>query len=232
VQEIENGSPTVNYIRTLNIDEPLARINAIGGAVRYYHADALGSIIGLSDETGQEVTQYVYDPFGNVTISGEASDNPFQYTGRENDGTGLYYYRARYFSPELQRFISEDPIGFEGGTVNLYEYVQNTPINLTDPLGLASCIGGCHPGRIGNPYVSPSPPQPDPSVLIPEPPAPPPGSGCGCELKKFIKIWQCNTKYSIEYHRCVQGVIVSRDCYKRAEENWKRCLDDANKMCK
>ncbi|MGE5894357.1 MAG: RHS repeat-associated core domain-containing protein [bacterium] len=55
-------------------------------------------------------TQYTYDPFGNVTISGEASDNPFQYTGRENDGTGLYYYRARYYSPDMQRFISEDPI--------------------------------------------------------------------------------------------------------------------------
>jgi RHS repeat-associated protein len=55
-------------------------------------------------------TTYSYDPFGAVTISGETSDNPFQYTGRENDGTGLYYYRARYYSPELQRFISEDPI--------------------------------------------------------------------------------------------------------------------------
>ena len=63
VQEIESGSPTVNYIRTLNIDEPLASINATSGLVRYYHADALGKIIGLSDETGQEVTQYTYDPF-------------------------------------------------------------------------------------------------------------------------------------------------------------------------
>jgi YD repeat-containing protein len=96
VQEIEDGLPSVNYIRTLNIDEPLAKIQ-LNGTVRYYQADALGSIIAITDETGAVKTQYAYDPFGNVTISGEASDNPFQYTGRENDGTGgivgsgLYY---------------------------------------------------------------------------------------------------------------------------------------------
>jgi len=135
VQEIENGIPAVNYIRTLNIDEPLARIKA-DGSVRYYQTDALGSVIALTDEMGVARTKYSYDPFGNVTISGEASDNPFQYTGRENDGTGLYFYRARYYSPELQRFISEDPIGFAGGTLNLYEYVGNNPVNFVDPLGL------------------------------------------------------------------------------------------------
>ena len=48
------------------------------------------------------------------------SDNPFQYTGRENDSTGFYYYRARYYAPELQRFVSEDPIRFRSGDVNFY----------------------------------------------------------------------------------------------------------------
>jgi len=57
-------------------------------------------------------------------------------TGRENDGTGLYYYRARYYSPTLQRFISEDPIGFAGGDVNFYAYVGNNPIRYIDPRGL------------------------------------------------------------------------------------------------
>ena len=86
VQEIENGVVSANYIRTLNIDEPLARLKA-DGTVRYYQTDALGSIIALTDESGAIRTQYAYDPYGNVTITGEPSDNPFQYTGRENDGT-------------------------------------------------------------------------------------------------------------------------------------------------
>ena len=133
IQEIQTGVPSANYIRTLNIDEPLARITQ--SAVRFYMTDALGSVIALTDENGVVKTTYSYDPFGNVSISGEASDNPFQYTGRENDGTGLYYYRARYYSPELQRFISEDPIGLAGG-INLYSYVGNNPVNKKDPLGL------------------------------------------------------------------------------------------------
>ncbi len=134
VQEIENGTVTANYIRTLNIDEPLARIKS-DGTIRYYQQDAFGSVVGLTTENGQLATTYHYDPFGNTTVVGEPSDNPFQYTGRENDGTGLYYYRARYYSPELQRFISEDPVGFEGGDANLFAYVGNNPVNWIDPEG-------------------------------------------------------------------------------------------------
>lgn len=63
------------------------------------------------------------------------SSNTFQYTGRENDGNGLYYYRARYYSPVLNRFISQDPIWFRGG-INSYTYVLDSPPNFTDPLGL------------------------------------------------------------------------------------------------
>ncbi|MBI5043378.1 MAG: hypothetical protein HZC10_06035 [Nitrospirae bacterium] len=146
VQEIENGAVAVNYIRTLNIDEPLARIQS-DGTVRYYQTDALGSVIALTDDAGAIRTQYSYDPYGNTTISGEISDNPFQYTGRENDGTGLYYYRARYYSPELQRFISEDPARFSGG-INFYAYVENNPSNYIDPHGLLAqnCSSlGCIP---------------------------------------------------------------------------------------
>lgn len=51
-------------------------------------------------------------------------------------GQGCNYYRARYYHPALQRFISEDPIGFNGGDVNLYAYVANNPISRIDPLGL------------------------------------------------------------------------------------------------
>ncbi|MBI5747840.1 MAG: RHS repeat-associated core domain-containing protein, partial [Nitrospinae bacterium] len=136
IQEIQ-GSNKTNYIRTLNIDEPLARIKA-DGTIRHYKTDALGSVIALVDDAGAVKTTYTYDPFGNVTISGEASDNPFQYTGRENDNTGLYYYRARYYSPELQRFISEDPIGLDGGDINFFAYVWNSPQNWIDPYGLSN----------------------------------------------------------------------------------------------
>ncbi len=54
---------------------------------------------------------------------------------------GLYYMRARYYDPEVGRFISEDPIGFAGGDVNLYAYVSGNPINYVDPLGLWQYLG-------------------------------------------------------------------------------------------
>ena len=63
--------------------------------------------------------------------------NPYTFTGRRYDPeTGLYYYRARYYDPKLGRFISRDPIGFEGSKWNLYEYVKAKPTVLTDPTGL------------------------------------------------------------------------------------------------
>jgi type VI secretion system secreted protein VgrG len=65
----------------------------------------------------------------------------YTFTGREWDKeTGLYYYRARYYDPMEGRFISKDPIGFDGGDVNLYGYVGNNPENLTDPSGLAATL--------------------------------------------------------------------------------------------
>lgn len=62
-------------------------------------------------------------------------------------GTGLYYYRARYYSPTLKRFISEDPIGFSSGDVNFYAYVGNSPTNFIDPLGLVLTPEQCAAAR-------------------------------------------------------------------------------------
>jgi RHS repeat-associated protein len=129
----ETGGSTVTYLRGLNIDEPFVRQGATN---EYYHAEALGSAMALTDGAGASQTTYRYEPFGNTAASGTTTTNPFQYTNRENDGTGLYYLRARYYSPKLQRFVSEDPIGLFGGDTNLYAYVLNNPTRFVDPLGL------------------------------------------------------------------------------------------------
>ena len=78
---------------------------------------------------------YAYSPYGEATTLGPDGGNPLQYTGRENDGTGLYYYRARYYDPVLKQWLSEDPIGLAGG-INLRQYINSNPISFTDPLGL------------------------------------------------------------------------------------------------
>jgi RHS repeat-associated protein len=91
--------------------------------------------------------EHTYEPFGTTTTTG-STGNAFQYTGRENDGTGLYYYRARYYHPGLQRFISEDPIGFAGGDANPYAYVRNNPLLFVDPSGHVINLAGAGVGAL------------------------------------------------------------------------------------
>ncbi|MDI6800834.1 MAG: RHS repeat-associated core domain-containing protein [Thermodesulfovibrionales bacterium] len=210
----QSGAATANYIRTLNIDEPLTRIK--GSTIRHYVTDALGSVIGLTDDTGVLKTTYTYDPFGNVTVSGESSDNPFQYTGRENDGTGLYYYRARYYSPELQRFISEDPIRLVGG-INLYAYVGNNPVNKIDPMGLAAA----------NPIIT------NPTTNNWPPPLP--GDWCEtkCYLVLFNDILWCNIAWSANYLHDPRNAEPARqwntDCKQTAYNKYNSCIDACKK---
>ncbi len=84
---------------------------------------------------------YSYPPFGSTGSASTSSPNKFRYTGREaSDNTGLYYYRARYYSPSQSRFIQEDPLGLAAGP-NVYAYVNNDPIDLIDPLGLCGTSG-------------------------------------------------------------------------------------------
>ena len=87
------------------------------------------------------MTELAYAPFGETSVSDLPSSSPVQFIGRENDGTGLYYYRARYYDPVRSRFVSEDPIGFAGG-INGYRYVRNAPLRFRDPSGLLTVIGG------------------------------------------------------------------------------------------
>jgi RHS repeat-associated protein len=149
VQELVGGNPTANILNGSRIDEP--HQCSCNGANNTLLPDALGNVLALGDALDATQTQYTYDAFGNTTSNGVPSSNNSQYTGRENDGTGLYYYRARYYSPALQRFISEDPIGFDGGDLNLYAYVGNDPINASDPFGtIAPAVGVCIGGALAN----------------------------------------------------------------------------------
>ena len=152
VQEKNGATVTANLMTGFGIDEFFTRTDGMG--VRALLSDALGSTIALGDGTGTLQTQYTYEPFGVVTQIGAASTTSYKFTGREDDGSGLMYYRARYYQPRLQRFISEDPIGFASGDYNLYAYLGNNPVNDVDPLGRTKGgkqnIAVTHNGRVLN----------------------------------------------------------------------------------
>jgi RHS repeat-associated protein len=137
VQELAGGTPVTNLLSG-GVDEIFQRTDASGA--RILLTDALGSALALADNTGTTQTQYTYEPFGATSASGSTSGNAIQYTGRENDGTGLYYVRARFYGPASARFIREDQLGFLGGDVNFYTYVFANPINYTDPFGLSVLV--------------------------------------------------------------------------------------------
>jgi RHS repeat-associated protein len=136
-EQNSSNTATANMLTGLGIDQTFSR-QVVGGATSSLLTDALGSTIGLGDANGAIQTSYTYEPFGGVTSSGATNTNSYQFTGRENDGsTGLYFYRARYYNPTFGRFISEDPLAFPGGPdPNLYSYVGNDPVSLSDPFGL------------------------------------------------------------------------------------------------
>jgi RHS repeat-associated protein len=188
IEAVDNsGNVLARYTQGPGTDQPLAELRS--GTTSYYELDGLGSVSSLSNSAATLANTYTYDSFGKVIGSTGSLVNPFQYTGRESDPeTGLNYYRFRYYDPNSGRFLSEDPITFEGG-IDFYSYVRNHPSDYVDPFGLARRLPGPPGGRSG----FPPPPVPNP---IPNPIAsayaaykqctgPNPWKGCSIDSPHF-----------------------------------------------
>jgi RHS repeat-associated protein len=102
-----------------------------GSDMTYRLTDGLGSTVNLADEDGEPIGSYEYDVFGNVRAQDDA-ETEFSFAGEQSDPNGLDFLRARYYDPEIGRFLSGDPLG--GG----YTYASNNPVNMTDPSGMCS----------------------------------------------------------------------------------------------
>jgi RHS repeat-associated protein len=141
-QEDGSFNLAMKYLHGPGIDEPIKGFGRDFNET--YYADGLGSIVKVERDNG-EFFNLVYDSFGRMTVFdkehqkvtlGKDSLLTYGYTGREIDAeSGFNYYRARYYSPEIGRFVSEDPILHSKGELNSYRYVLNSPHKFVDPTG-------------------------------------------------------------------------------------------------
>jgi RHS repeat-associated protein len=125
--------------------EPTLETTTVTEVALGYHRNQQYSITAMTTSTGAVAERYAYTAYGQPTIlnasgtvlTSSAVGNRYSYTGREWDETlGLHHFRARWMSPLAGRFLTRDPIGFEGSPFDLYESLESSPLEHTDPLGL------------------------------------------------------------------------------------------------
>jgi RHS repeat-associated protein len=129
--------PSTRYFHGTNVDQVLAQESS--NTTTWLLSDQIGTTRDLVNNSGALLNHFTYDSFGTQTGStpNATVDTRYKFTGREfDDETGDYFYRSRYYDPEVGRFLGEDAIGFGGGDANLYRYVGNDPINGSDPFGM------------------------------------------------------------------------------------------------
>ena len=218
IASTHNGVTTIYITDPLGLNNVAAEYNGAGDLIArydhgygllcrtdpadvttYYAFDAIGSTSEVTDPNGDVLNSYSYDPFGISLAKTETVANPFEYVGRfgvMEEGNGLHFMRARFYDAGLGRFLSQDPIGLEGGDINLYKYALNNPVSFIDPSGFTpppKPPSGQRPsppsGQKSTPLPpseggsAPAPPPPSESgsgpVTPPPPPPPPPPDGGG-----------------------------------------------------
>ncbi len=130
------------------MDKPVVRkttgTSGTSGTVSYFHRNQQYSIVALTDSSGNVSERYAYTAYRQPTflyrsgsqISNSAISNRYTYTAREWDATlGMHHFRTRWMSGLTGRFLTRDPIGFDGSEWGLYEYGRSSPIDFIDPNG-------------------------------------------------------------------------------------------------
>lgn len=147
VENATNNVPVAFYVYGIGLAERIT----LDGQITTYHFNIQGSTIALTDSGANITVSYAYDTFGVLSNSEGDSPQPYRFLGRYgifDDSGGLLYARARYFSPQLGRFLTKDPVmakDYDNQGLNRYCYALNNPLRFVDPSGLTA-----HEGQFQN----------------------------------------------------------------------------------
>jgi RHS repeat-associated protein len=159
---VQGAKPGAEFVKLVNnVPEDAAKQTPISNPEKklFYHNDHLGGVNVITDISGTRVQLNEYDPWGKVSRTEGNVDPEKRFTGQILDPeSGLYYYGARYYDPELARFISPDPIVPSPGdpqSLNRYSYVRNNPVKYIDPTGHSfwSAIGNFFKNLFRRPQI-------------------------------------------------------------------------------
>lgn len=151
-----SGALQNRYVYGTGLDEPLIIVNS-SGVLSFQHHDKMGSIVAVSNASGAVANKNLFGPFGEITTLGGTT---FGFQGQRYDSElGLYYFKRRYYSPKLGRFLQPDPVGFSDFDLNLYTFAKGSPLLNADPMGefpaivyllliilIVLSLGGCSNG--------------------------------------------------------------------------------------
>jgi len=134
IAETDNaGNITARYVYGLGL---ISRFDPGNNQHRFYHFNHRGDTVALSDTNGIITDRYAYDAYGQmVSDAANTTIQPFKFIGKYGvmeDSSSFYFMRARYYDAQVGKFLSEDPLGFEGGDWNTYSYATNNPIMKID----------------------------------------------------------------------------------------------------
>ncbi|WP_434300687.1 RHS repeat-associated core domain-containing protein [Corallococcus exiguus] len=143
--QVQSLAGTTNLLTGFGLDEVFSQTSSLGS--QDYLSDAMRSTVALVDGSSALSATYTYEPYGKTAFLGTTSGNRQTFTGREDDNTGLLYFRARYYDPSTGRFLQEEPLAHLPGALQAYAlmgqglpayaYGSNNPLTYNDPSGLA-----------------------------------------------------------------------------------------------
>jgi RHS repeat-associated protein len=224
---------TNNYTRTvtrgLDLANTFQETGGIGGILAtvsagvkgYYFYDGNGNVADVLDDFHSVIAHYAYDPFGNkVAESGSYAAQPYQWSTKEFDSTsGLVYYLYRFYSPQIGRWLSRDPVEERGG-VNLFALLSNDPVNGNDVNGLANYSEIAkewflsHAQGAGYDWAGPFPGTPIPLGFIP-----------GCPFLQILWTASINVTQCCDRTKGERGLMYTAsggiEAYLQWGKHWK-----------